>query len=369
MKLKQMLRAGVAAGISLASAGVWATPCDSALSSYESYVSLGFSSNASDIVSNHPECFAGSPGSSRVQINATSFNQAMAISGALSSRLSSNGPVVTASLDRKGMAAGNGAGKWNVWGNINQNDTHQSYTAANGFKTKSDADVLTTVVGVDYSLSPTMVVGVSGAFDNANGSGINMNPGNTKNRTDTTGYVIAPYLGIQLSKELSLDASIGMGQGKFDTNSNTEADADRWFGAANLSYNRWFDNIQLTGKLSYLHGVEDYGDIKNSATGAKFTGTDAKNTVGQLRLGMQAGYWLNGFMPYAAVAYTSDIHRDTTQFGNPDDPVGRDAWLFGLGVNYFSLAKGVSGGVAFNQEVGRSRQTNHSLVANINLRF
>ncbi|MDQ5904117.1 MAG: hypothetical protein QG672_1710, partial [Pseudomonadota bacterium] len=110
-------------------------------------------------------------------------------------------------------------------------------------------------------------------------------------------------------------------------------------------------------------------DIKNSATGAKFTGTDAKNTVGQLRLGMQAGYWLNGFMPYAAVAYTSDIHRDTTQFGNPDDPVGRDAWLFGLGVNYFSLAKGVSGGVAFNQEVGRNHQTNHSLVANINLRF
>lgn len=369
MNLKQFMRAGVAVGISVAASSAWATPCDSALSSFESFAALGDSSGASDIVSNHPECFAGGPGASRVQISATSFQQALAVSGTLSSRLAAGGPVVTAALRGKGMAAGGAAGKWNVWGNLSQNDTRQSYTSANGFKSKSDADILTTVIGADYSLTPATVLGVSVSFDDGDGSGRNTNPGSTRNRTDTKGYMIAPYLGFQLNRNLYLDASVGMGQGKFDTSANTEADADRWFGAANLTYNRWLDNLQLTGKLSYLHGVEDYGNMKDSTTDAKFIGTDAKNTIDQLRLGVQAGYWLQGFMPYASLAYVSDVRRKTTQFGDPDDPVDRDGWLFGLGVNYYSVAKGIFGGIAYNQETGRSHQTNHSVVANLNIRF
>jgi len=370
--MKNIYRAGLVAGLVSASGYAWATPCEYALSSYASYVSSGYSESAAEIVSNHPECFGGSPGSSLMSINSTSFVLAFAIGNALALRQSVDGPTSTArvaSAGVKGMAAGGAASKWNAWGNLNNNDTRQSYTAANGFKSKNNADIMTTVLGVDYGLSPTMALGVSAAFDDGDGSGRNYGPGGTKNTTDSSGYVIAPYFGMQLSKALSFDVSAGMGRGKIDTSTNTDSRADRWFAAANLNYNRWFDNIQLTGRVGYLHGVEDYDDIENSATGVKFAGTDAKNTLDQIRLGGQVGYWMNGVMPFASLAYTNDVGRKTTQFGVSGNPIGRDAWVWGLGMNFYSVKDGVAGGVTYNEETGRNNQTNRSLMANINIHF
>jgi hypothetical protein len=369
MKSNLILRAGIVAGLGMASAGAWATECDSALSNYQSYVSTNDLSGAGYIVSNHPECFGGSGATSQAQINATAFTQVTAISNAMAQRLTSGGPVATASLGLKGMAAGGAAGKWNFWGNLNNSDTRQSYTAANGFKTKNESDVMTVVLGGDYALSNTLNLGVSGAFDEGDGSGINRAPGNTPNGSQTNGYLIAPYLGWQFAKAWSVDASAGFGRGQLETNTNTDVSASRWFAAANLNYSRWMGNWQFTGRASLLHGVEDYNDIKNSTTGAKFVGTDARNTLDQLRLGVQAGYWMNGVMPYVSLAYTNDIRRKTTQFGVSGNPIGRDAWVWGLGMNFYSLKDGVTGGVGFSHETGRNNQTNYGMMANINIRF
>lgn len=367
--MTSLLRAGLVAGLATAVGSAWATPCDSALSSYEFYVSTADKSNASAIVSNHPECFPGGPASSGVQISNTSFLLAYAIWNALALRQSVDGPLVVGSANLKGMAAGAGAGKWNVWGNLTNNDTRQSYSSANGFTAKYNTDVMTSVIGVDYGLSPTMVLGVSGAFDEGDGSGLNTGPGGSRNAIDSKGYLIAPYFGMQLSKTLSFDLSAGLGRGRVDTNTNSQAKADRWFAAANLTYNRWFDNIQLTGKASLLHGEEDYGNIKDPSTGLRWIGTDARNEVDQLRLGVQAGYWTNGVMPFASLAYSNDLRRHTTQFGSPNNPIGRDGWLLGLGVNFYSVKDGLTAGVAYNYELGRNNQDNQSVMANINLRF
>ncbi|MBZ0126717.1 MAG: autotransporter outer membrane beta-barrel domain-containing protein [Rhodocyclaceae bacterium] len=367
-KKRFVRRAGLAAALSVGAATVSATPCDSVLSSYEWYVSYGYTSNAEEIVSNHPECFGGSQASSRTQINATSFVQVNAISNALAMRQPAGGPAPRAEAGVRGMAAGNGAGRWNVWGNLSNNDTNQSYTAANGFKAKNKADIVTTVFGLDYGLSPTVVLGVSAAFDDGDGSGRNAAAAVT-NTIQTDGYLIAPYVGWEIDKNLSFDASAGLGRGRMETSGNTDASASRWFAAANLNYTRWVGNLQFAGRASYLHAVEDYGDIRNSATGAKFVGTDAKNTLGQLRLGAQIGYWMNGVMPYAGLAYANDVRRKTTQFGAPSNPIGRDGWLWSLGVNFYSLKDKVTGGVAYSQEAGRGNQVFRGLVANINLRF
>ena len=369
MNTKGIIRAGLIAGLGAVSASAWATPCDSALSSYEFYVSIGDSSNAAYVVSNHPECFGGSGGTSQAQINATAFTQVSAISNAIANRQTADGPVASASLGIKGMAAGGAAGKWNFWGNLNNSDTRQNYTAANGFKTKNQSDIMTIVIGGDYALSNTLVLGVSGAFDDGDGTGINRAPGNTPNSSDTDGYLVAPYLGWQFAKAWSLDASAGFGRGRLETSTNTDVSASRWFAATNLNYNRWMGNWQFTGRAGLLHGVEDYNDIKNSTTGAKFVGTDAKNTLEQLRLAVQAGYWMNGVMPYASLAYINDIRRKTTQFGAGSNPIGRDAWVWGVGMNFYSLKDGVTGGVGYSQETGRNNQTNYSLTANINIRF
>lgn len=98
---------------------------------------------------------------------------------------------------------------------------------------------------------------------------------------------------------------------------NVTTEADRWFAAANLNYSRWMGNIQFVGKL----------------------------------------------------AYYNDMHRSATQFGATDDPIGKSAWVWTLGVNLFSMKNGVTGGIAYNQEKSRTNQKNNTLMANINLRF
>jgi len=74
-------------------------------------------------------------------------------------------------------------------------------------------------------------------------------------------------------------------------------------------------------------------------------------------------------MPYASIGYVSDLDRKTTQFGAPNDPIGKNAWVWAVGANFFSLSSGVSGGIAYRQEESRSNQKNNSLTANVNFRF
>lgn len=318
-------------------------------------------------IASHPSCFGGSALTAQVQINATSFAQASAISGALGSRfMGSAGPGPQAAAGTRGLAAG-GIGKpFNVWGNLSHADTRQDYLATPSLSVSNDAMVLNTVLGADYALAPNFVLGVSAAVDRGDLS--SQAAGQDQLQATSKGYVIAPYAGYQLNKVLALDASVGFGQGKLYSSGDVNAESDRWFGAANLSYNQWFGNAQVTGKLSYLHGEEKYGDIR--AAGVSYANTGARNTIDQMRLGVQAGYWLSGgFMPYAGLAYVNDLHRSTSLSLASQDPIGKDAWVWTLGLNFFSLASGVTAGIAYNQEEGRSNQKNNNLLANISVRF
>jgi hypothetical protein len=339
--------------------------CTSPLSQYNSYISSGQTALAQGIVSNHPQCFGGS-GSSQATINATTVAQTTAISSTLSNRLlSSGGPTTVASTSVYGMAAGASIDKWNVWGNVTDNRNKLNYISQGGTNTQYKNDIMTSIVGADYSISPTMVFGLSGSFDNGNGSSIS---GTTAavDSSSSSGYLLAPYFGMQLTKNLALDTSVGFGSGKMSVANGPQSEADRRFGAANLSYSQWFQSLQLTGKLGYLHAEEDYGDSKTN--GVTNTNTRNKNKLDQFRLGVQAGYWINGFMPYTGVTYTTD-HRSASNTAMAVDPVGKGAFLWSLGVNYFSLANKITGGLAFNQETNRSNSKNSNLMANISIRF
>jgi hypothetical protein len=43
--------------------------------------------------------------------------------------------------------------------------------------------------------------------------------------------------------------------------------------------------------------------------------------------------------------------------------------VLSVGVNFFSLTSKVSGGIAYEQESGRTNSKNETLMANINFRF
>ena len=144
-----------------------------------------------------------------------------------------------------------------------------------------------------------------------------------------------------------------------------ESEGDSLFYAANLNYSRWVKDVQFAGKIGYLHGEEDFGNSKLS--GVTQNNTAAKNKVDRWLLGVQAAYWMgNGVQPYAGLNYLAD-RRSSSQAGA--DPVGKGAWQWALGLNFFSLASGVNGGVVYTQEDGRSNQKNNALTANIGIRF
>ncbi|OGB32172.1 MAG: hypothetical protein A3F78_05935 [Burkholderiales bacterium RIFCSPLOWO2_12_FULL_61_40] len=370
--MKQQLKFKLVGVALLAASGAASASCDSVLSSYQFYVDNNLPTNAEQTVSNHPECFGGSTTTSQTQINGTTVQHISAISSALASRFGSSSPNRQAMAGTKSMAAGGEKEQWNVWGSVSNNDTRQNYTSTSNNDVTNNNVILTTVLGGDYVLSPQMVVGVSVAFDSGSGSGLTAGAA-ASNSLASKGYAIAPYFGMQISQELSLDASLGFGKGEVSMSSalagsqSVLAESDRRFAAANVSYNQWMDRVQWTGKLGLLHAEEDYANSK--VAGVAAAGTAAKNTLDQLRMGAQAGYWMDGAMPYAGLAYAADLNRTTTQFGAGNDPIGKNAWVWSLGVNFFSLKSGVTGGLVYSQEAGRSSQKNNSLLANVNIRF
>ena len=340
--------------------------CASVYSTYQSCLSFGSCSpysSPAEIVSAYPQCFPGGSTASQVQVSASSFQQIGAISSSLSSRLlAGGGPTQVTSAPVQGMAAG-GKNAWNVWGSVAESDTRQSYTLGGNAK-KHDVDVTNAVVGMDYALAPNMVLGVSGAFDRGAGS-TQPNAAAARQASTIKGYAIAPYLGYQLSKEFALDASIGFGSGKVSSGGNMESEGDRLFYAGNLNYSRWVKDVQFSGKLGYLHGEEDFGFAK--VNGVAQANTASKSKMDRWMLGIQAAYWLgNGVQPYVGLSHLAD-RLSSSQGGA--NPIGKSAWQWALGLNFFSLASGVTGGVAYTQEDGRSNQKNSALSANIGIRF
>ena len=386
-------------GLSIFSGSAMATDCATAIANYNDYTAkcqsgmTGYCMSADYIKTSHPECFSAASSApcncsdsaskdakastSLTTINATAFTQAMTISNAISTRLAGAGqaffgrPQKSAMLDSdKGMSAGATPNAWNVWANVDQNDTSYKYRTNTNAGTRGDTDVTNSVFGIDYLYSPRLVFGLSAGFDNGDGHmKIDQNGALSRSNLDTKGWMIAPYLAWQINQAFSLDASIGMGEGEVTWKNKAnltkdKADADRVFAALNLNYTTYVGNWQLNGKASYLYGSEDFENFKRNSV--KQLGTKTKNTLDQMRLGFQAGYMLGNVMPYAGISYSNNVRR-TTDVGK--DYLGRDTFIATAGVNFFSASNKISGGVFYSQELDRSHSDNDIISANINFRF
>jgi len=345
------------------------------LSAYSNYLSGGIF--AAEALSNHPECFGGGATTSQVLFNATAGQQSFAISDNLARRWSTPGsPALAGGRASRGMAAGDALPGLNVWASATDEDTDQRYGNISGNTTKNDFDIQNYIVGADFGLSPALILGVSLAIDKGDISGINTAIGAEENELTSRGFMFAPYLGWQLNEHWALDASAGIGEGKLNASGSSRQEVERWYAGLNLNYQRWLGSWQFSGRASYLHAEEAYDDIRlrgetQQQLGGlqKLQNSDATNKLDRIQLGGQVGYWWNGWLPYAGLRYMDDVHRSTTQNFAPSDPIGREAWVWVLGVNYLSLAHGVSAGLAYEQEEGRGNQNMNTWMANLNLRF
>lgn len=383
MKFKKMggLLVAIMGLVTLSGNALAQSSCDSVLSSYEYYASINDQYWMTYIKSNHPECFGSNASSAAATqtIAATNLQHVLTISNAVSARFSMTAPPA-AQADagqRLGMAAGNTVGKWNAWASVGQDYSEYdrgNYSSNGAIRNhNADLDVTNVVVGADFALSPLWTVGLSAAFDHSSGASKSYTNGvlASSGTHSSDGYSIAPYVAWQINKDLSLDATLGFGKNETSSSGNVDGEADRLFYGANLNYVKWYGNWQVSGKGSYFYGEEKYGDLRSSTLGV-LKGTATKNKLDQIRLGGQMGYWMNnGVMPYFGLTYLNDLTHSTSAAPAVQmaTEIGKTAWLCALGVNFFSLSNGVTGGVAYNLETGRDHARREALIANINVRF
>jgi hypothetical protein len=321
---------------------------------------LGLGASAASLYQSFPECFAGNSAPLAQQsLLATSIRHAIVISDAIGSQARLAAPPRGAAgvFGLSGRAAGDAASPWSLWGNAGRNTFNYSGPAATS---NTEGGVSNYVIGADRRLSSSLSIGVSAAVDEG-GSKIN------KVAYGTKGYSLAPYLAWQLSPEWSLDASLGVGSGKFDNSTGVRADTDRSFAAVNANYVLWSGSWQIAGKAGLLHATEKYGDLQVANT-AGVPNSATRNTLDQFRGSVQVGYWMqDGIMPYAGIGYTTDLSRPDQQ--NVASLYGRSAIPLSAGINFFSLRNSVTGGLAYVSEVGRSAASSRTLSANLSIRF
>jgi hypothetical protein len=362
----------VGALVLVATSALASTTCSSVYDSLASNIAsnatppAGYSSWLAHDSAKYPQCFSASTAAAQAQMSGTSLQQVGVTSSVISARLNggpAGGASKSASLPQSGMAAGSTPEKWNAWVSAAQNDTRQNYTQGTN-AISSSTDIRNVVIGGDYMVTSAVAWGASLAIDSGDNSGTTN--GGAALTSDSQGYSLAPYVGWQINQDWTLDASAGLGRGKL-TATNSETKSRRLFVGGNLNFNRWAGDWQYTGKLGLMHAEEKSDDIRNA--GAAIANTATTNKMNRLQAGAQIGYWTSGgAMPYAAVTLLSDS-RSTTNNGGASDPIGKTAAQWALGVNFFSLNSGVTGGVSYMAESSRSNQKNNALMGNLNFRF
>lgn len=374
---------GIAVGLLASSGAANATTCSSATLSYAN-VGCNAACKAS-ILASHPECFGSSSNTAAASqsVQATSLEQMLVISSNVSTRftpISAPPGKVVDSGERKGLAAGNVAGKWNIWASVAESDV--KYDRGTFFFNTKDrtnrynSRIDNWVLGGDYQLASNMAIGLSVASDRGAGSMFSYAVDGTATAADqaakslsTSGYSFAPYFGWQINKDWALDATLGWGNGKSTVDGRVKTDSKRFFYGTNLSYTSWQGNWQLTGKGGYLFGQEKNDDSRDDINGVLLN-SNVTNEVGQFRLAGQAAYWMNGVMPYFGLAYSSDSRSgNATADQRSATEMGKSAWVWSLGANFISIKNAMTGGIGYEQETGRSRSKNSKLMANINVRF
>lgn len=362
--MNQKTRLAVLASLAAVSNVASATDCSAIVSFYNS--GACDATCTATYPSTYPQCFAtSSKSTTSAQIAATSVQQVTTISNAVTGRLlalgfraPSGGQKLGAAGEVTGLAAAGNAKPYTVWGNLGQAGTSYSGNSSTANADKFSSDVTNTVLGFDYGMNSNMVVGLSVAADRGTGS-----TGTAATGTSTRGLTYAPYIGWQLNKTMALDATAGWGDGKF-TSAGATADTKRSFYAANLSYSDWKGDLQLIGKAGYIVAKENYGNAGNA------TNSSSSNTLSQFRIGGDVGYWMNGTMPFAGLAFLAEDRSGTSAAGLTDNSkLGKSAFVLNLGVNFFSLSSGITGGVVYNQEFNRSNGKNNNLSANISMKF
>lgn len=296
-------------------------------------------------------------------MQATSMRQADVISSALAS---AKGPKRAGGPQRfslegsagTGLAAGNESVK-NGWLAVSSSSVKNDFQLS-----RYDGDVNNFMGGVDFSIDPKLTVGVSVANETTK-----LNTPYNQGSIKAQSWTVAPYISYQLDQTLSLDASAGYAWGDQDVKwrlgtaaRSTNQDLHRNFLAANLNGDQWVGDWQLSGKAGVIRAEETLD------ANASLLAGETKSRLTQMRLTGRAGYWVNDVMPYVSLTYVRDVQRSANFDKLPSELKDKTGLTATIGLDFFSR-QGISGGLLFSTERGRSHLKNDIIMGNLSMRF
>jgi hypothetical protein len=206
------------------------------------------------------------------------------------------------------------------------------------FRTAFEHERHTLVGGVDVSPGQRFVAGLAFALETSD-TDTTFNRG----ELESDGFTLAPYLGVLLSDNWSLDTSFGrswVSNDQFRTDPVTGArissdpDSSRFYISANLNGMTVIDQWILGGRIGYL-----FARSKTEAF-TESDGTiiaDRVNKFGQFRIGGDIAYSFQNWEPYVSAIYEYDFQEDKIRLSaGPQPDNDRDDIFFSTGLRYYS---------------------------------
>ena len=309
---------------------------------------------------------SNSPGLAAGLLSTTGLNTAGIIGSAVGS-FASGGGSFAGDVRRfalpgqgyTGAAAAAGGTPWNAWVAYSRSNVDYTFTPL-----RSSGNVNVYLGGVDYTFANNVVFGVAVARDRTDVD-LQFSGG----KLTGSGTTVAPYIGVPLSKQWALDATLGIGRTDVDTVNlgvTGSTKDDRTIGSLGLSYRASIDKWQLTGRGAYLTVHDKLGAYTLS------NGTfvpDGTVNVSQFRLYGQVAYDAGYLVPYVGLSYINDVRRpDQAPVGGLSAANDRDAWTPAIGVR-FKTDGSVYGSIQYSSERNRSEVKNDQFLFNIGIRF
>jgi hypothetical protein len=287
-------------------------------------------------------------------------NQVKAITSDLNTRIGDVlrgigfGPRLTASglmwQGQSGLNAGDRAVNYGIWGSYSYADFENDFVS-----TAFDGSRHNFLAGFDFSPWGNTIFGVALGYEMSD-IDTRFNRGNEQ----TDGYTVAPYAGMLLSDNWSVDASVGYSRVDYDqfrtdpvfgTRITSSPSADRWFGTLNVNGFTSWKNWIFGGRIGILHAR----NIQESFTESDGTFIpEFTNKLGQWNVGGDVAYSFDQFEPFARVIYERDFSMTEIAVtgGGPQPSNDNDNFVFGAGIRYFG-SNGLTGNLEWNKRVDR----------------
>ncbi|MCD6292252.1 MAG: autotransporter outer membrane beta-barrel domain-containing protein [Deltaproteobacteria bacterium] len=258
-----------------------------------------------------------------------------------------------------GLAAGDPLSKFSLWGNAGYNSWD-----VDDRRTESDGYLSTLIIGADYRLTESLVLGVSLVYENSD-----IDTDYNNGQLDQDGFTLAPYIGVVLNDYFTLAATVGYAwldtdqqrEKGFGHDVKSSLDSTRFFGSVHLDGFYNFNHFNVTGILGCLYSQERQ-DSFTEDDGNRVGSNDVD--LGQISIGAEISYSFAVMEPYFSTTFLYDFQYEDIDNVDYDDT----AIEINPGVRFYfenGFCADIQGGVV----LGRSDYDEYSVTANLRYEF